>query len=163
LFISIVEYMHYIHDVLHCYIMLWYARGVSRAISNSSLLRVYLPISHSLTPPFLTYSTSNSPPPSPGPKAVTLALSSFSFRLSAFRLDRSASVSQSSSYPLMALLALFSAFSNSFSVGDGERRNLILGISMGSSYRPGDLFRGYRQLLFKRHKGNKDVPSSHAP
>jgi hypothetical protein len=121
----------------------------------------YLPISHSLTPPFLTYSTSNNPPPSPGPKAVTLALSSFSFLLSAFRLDRSASVSQSSSYPLIALLDLFSAFSSSFNVGEGERRNLIFGISMGSSYKPGDLFRGYHQLSPLRHTKDEDKPSFH--
>ena len=103
----------------------------------------YLPTSHSLVPPFLTYVTSNKPPPSPGPSCVTRARSSFSFLLSAFLLDLSASVSKSSSNPLWALLALLSAFSSSLRVGEGVRRNRILGISIGSSYNPGDLFRGY--------------------
>lgn len=106
-------------------------------------LGAHLPTSHSLTPPFFTYDTSNNPPPSPGPSWVTLALSSFSFLRSALRLDLSASVSKSSSNPLAALLALRSAFSISLGVGEGVRRKRTLGISRGSSYNPGDLFRGY--------------------
>jgi hypothetical protein len=131
--------MHYIHDVPQCCYML----VVSLVSLNDPNYSAYLPISHSLTLPFLTYSTSNKPPPSPGPNCVTLALSSFSFLLSAFLFDLSASVSQSSSNLLAALLARFSAFSSSLSVGEGVRRSRILGISMGSSYNPGDLFRGY--------------------
>ena len=112
--------------------------------------QAHLPTSHSLTPPFLTYETSNSPPPSPGPSSVTLARSSFSFFLSAFLFDLSASVSKSSSNPLAARLALRSAFSISFSVGEGVRRRRTFGISRGSSYRPGDLFRGYTALVVHR-------------
>lgn len=112
--------------------------------------RPHFPTSHSLTPPFLTYETSNNPPPSPGPSCVTLARSSFSLFLSALRLDLSASVSKSSSNPLAARLALRSAFSISLSVGEGVRRNRTLGISRGSSYNPGDLFRGYRLSAYTR-------------
>lgn len=135
--------MVYLSVVIKWYKWYEYMHMVVVAILVKFVKHLYLPTSHSLVPPFLTYVTSNNPPPSPGPNCVTRARSSFSFLLSAFRLDLSASVSKSSSNPLWALLALFSAFSSSSRVGEGVRRNRILGISIGSSYNPGDLFRGY--------------------